>query len=169
MSVSRAGRVHPGTGQQALKTLSLARAYRDVTKGIARAFMNAYRQAVPAKCPNEPALLATLPDLSNKPGHTPDPVSASAVFLPPDKAKTVYEASADPDLDRYEQRGHPGEVYDENDAVVLGSNEPDDPREFITGVGLTQPGASLVTKVFVKLKTGNEAGSAAMVEKRPED
>ena len=153
MSVSRAGRVHPGTGQQALKTLSLARAYRDVTKGIARGFMKAYRQAVPAKCPNEPALLATLPDLSTKPGHTPDPVSAST----------------DPDLDRYEQRGHPGEVYDENDAVVLGSNEPDDPREFITGVGLTQPGASLVTKVFVKLKTGNEAGSAAMVEKRPED
>jgi hypothetical protein len=133
--------------------LSLARADRDVTKGIARAFMKAYRQALPAKCPNEPALLATLPDLSTKPGHTPDPVSANT----------------DPDLDRYEQRGHPGDIYDENDAVVLGSNEPDDPREFITGVGLTQPGASLVTKVFVKLKTSNEAGSAAMVVTRPED
>ncbi len=149
--------------------LVLARAERDVDKDRARQLMKGYRQAVPARCSQHPALLASLPDLSPKPGHTPEPVPASATFQEPNKAKVVYEASEDADLQGYELRGHPGTDYDEDDAVVLDSNLPADPREFLTSVGLTQPGASVALKVVVKLKTGNEASSPAMVVTRPED
>ncbi len=154
--------------RKAAVAVVLARSERDLLKTRARELMKGYRQAVPARCTQHPALINSLPDLTAKPGHTPKPVPASAVFQTPDKAKVVYEASDDAELDRYELRGHPGEEYDEEDAVVLASNEPADVREFLTSTGLTQPGASVALKVFVRLKTGNEAGSAAMVVTRPE-
>jgi len=47
------------------------------------------------------------------------------------------------------------------------TNQPGDPREFITPVGLNQPGAQMVFKVYVILNTRNEAGSVAMLVQRP--
>jgi hypothetical protein len=51
--------------------------------------------------------------------------------------------------------------------VVIATNAPGAPGEFITPFGLNQPGAKIVLKVYVVLTTGNEAGSAAMFVERP--
>lgn len=145
----------------------LARSKRDATKALAKAVMVAYRTVVPARCAQFPELVETLPRVSPLPGHTPAPVSASALFEAPDSSKVVYSASADAKLDHYELRGNPGGEYREEDAVVIANNLPSDPREFITPFGLTQPGAQVTLKVFVILTTGNESGSAAMTVTRP--
>jgi hypothetical protein len=145
----------------------LARSERDLTMATARAVMLSYRKVVPARCAQLPALVDALPALTPPPGHTPDPVNASAVFQAPDQAKIVHDASTDPALARYELRGNPGDTYDEQDAVTLATHTPADPREFVTGFGLTQPGTRATFKLFVILDTGNEAGSAPMVVERP--
>ena len=59
-----------------------------------------------------------------------------------------------------------GDHYDEEDAVVIATNAPGAPREFITPFGLNQPGAKVALKVFVILTTDNEAGSAPMLVER---
>lgn len=79
----------------------------------------------------------------------------------------VYDESNDGLLARYELRGHVGEEYHDEDAVVIASNLPEAPREFVTTFGLTQPGAQVALKVYVILTTGNEAGSAPMLVQRP--
>lgn len=78
-----------------------------------------------------------------------------------------HEASNDLQLKRYELRGNVGDHYSDEDAIVIATNLPGDPREFVTTFGLTQPGAEIALKVFVVLTTGNEAGSAAMLVDRP--
>ena len=79
----------------------------------------------------------------------------------------VYTASNDFQLERYELRGTVGDHWSDEDAVLIATNLPGDPREFVTNFGLTQPGAEIALKVFVVLTTGNEAGSAAMLVDRP--
>ena len=145
----------------------LERARRDKTMALARAVMVTYRKVVPSRCSQFPELVDTLPRLSPLPGHTPDAVNASAVFVEPDQSRTVYDESTETTLARYELRGNPGDEYREDDAVVIDTNAPGDPREFITGFGLTQPGTRVALKVYVVLETGNEAGSAEMTVQRP--
>jgi hypothetical protein len=79
----------------------------------------------------------------------------------------VYDASADAMLASYQIRGNAGDDYSDEDAVVIATNAPGDPREFTTPFGLNQPGAKVALKVFVILTTGNEAGSAAVFVTRP--
>ena len=146
----------------------LARATRDAAKALVKAVLLAYRTVVPARCAQHPTLVATLPALTPTPGHTPAPVNASAVFQAPDAAKIVHDASPEATLARYELRGNPGDAYSEDDAVVIATHTPAEPREFLTTFGLTQPGAAVALKVFTLLTTGNEAGSAAMVVERPD-
>jgi len=145
----------------------LARSQRNEIMATAKAVMVSYRKVVPARCAQHPTLVDTLPAVTPPPGHTPDPVHASAVFQAPDQAKIVYDASAEATLARYELRGNPGEKYEEEDAITLATHSPADAREFLTGFGLTQPGTQASFKVFVILETGNEAGSAAMTVERP--
>ena len=145
----------------------LARSERDRIMATAKDVMVSYRKIVPARCAQMPTLVETLPAVTPPPGHTPDPVKASAVFQAPDKAKITYEASPEPTLARYELRGCPGPVYDEKDSVLIGIRLPTDPRELTTDFGLTQPGMEASYKVVVVLETGNEAGSAAMTVERP--
>ncbi|HEV7404149.1 MAG TPA: hypothetical protein VGO11_14510 [Chthoniobacteraceae bacterium] len=151
----------------AAQDLVLARAFREESKRSAYLTIKAYRLAVAARCAQFPVLVETLPALTPAPGHTPDPVQASAVFQAPDLAKVVYEASEEAELDHYELRGNPGDAYHDDDAVTIDTHLPGDPREFLTGFSLTQPGAHVALKVYVVLKTGNEAGSAPMVVQRP--
>ena len=155
--------------RSAIVSTTLSRAQRDAHKARAYAVMKAYRQAVPARCAGFPILLETLPALSPKPGHTPDPVNVSAVFVPPDQSRVAYTPSDEPSLLRYELRGHPGDEYDAEDAVVVATNAPADAPEFLTAFGLTQPGTRVAFKVYVVLQTGNVAGSAAVVVERPAD
>lgn len=155
------------TEARANQNAVLARSQRDSIMATARAVMVSYRKIIPARCAQFPALVQTMPEVTPRPGHTPEPVNASAVFQAPDQAKIVYDASDEATLARYELRGNPGESYQEDDAVPLATRAPGDPREFVTHFGLTQPGTQASFKVFVILETGNEAGSAAMTVERP--
>lgn len=146
--------------------LTLGRARRDGSDETAYQTLKAYREAVPGKLTAHPELIATLPRLTPLPGHTPNAVNASALFQPPNAARVVYDGSNDLLLERYELRGTVGDHYDDQDAVVIATNAPGEPRVFLTTFGLNQPGAEIALKVFVVLSTGNEAGSAPMVVER---
>jgi hypothetical protein len=150
-----------------VQSLQIARAIRDQTMALVYETMKKYRVVVPSRCTQSPQLVATLPALTPAGGHTPDPVNASAVFEAPDKSKVMYDASPDAALEHYELRGNPGDTYDDDDAVIIATNLPGAPREFLTNFSLNQPGTQVAMKVYVVLKTGNEAGSATMVVQRP--
>ena len=145
----------------------LARARRDEIQDDAYTIMKAYRENVPGDLMSFPTLVETMPRLSPLPGHTPQAVNASAVFEAPDQSKVVYNASADPMLAGYQLRGNVGTDFHDDDAVVIATNEPGAPREFLTPFGFNQPGVHVALKVYVLLTTGNEAGSAAMFVQRP--
>ena len=153
--------------QAKVQDLALARAKRNRTQDQAYEVMKIYRETVPGRLSAFPELIATLPRLTPLPGHTPVPVNASAVFQAPNASKVVHDASTDLQLLRYELRGTVGDQYNDEDAIVLATHTPQEPREFVTTFGLTQPGAEIALKVFVVLTTGNEAGSATMLLERP--
>ena len=150
-----------------LQKVTLSRAKRDETQADMYGVMKLYRDDLPSDMMAFPTLVETMPRLTPLPGHTPQPVSASATFEAPDKSRIVYGESTDPMLDRYQLRGHVGTEYDEVFAEVIANNAPSDPREFVSSFGLTEPGVHMVYKVFVILTTDNEAGSAPMVVQRP--
>ena len=147
--------------------LQLARGNRNVTQAKAYETMKLYRELATAKFAMHPELMETLPRLTPLPGHTPARVNASAVYEASNQSKIVYDESKDSMVDHYELRATAGDEYNDEDAVVIASNEPGDAREFVTPFGLSQPGARVAFKVFVILNTGNEAGSAAMFVQRP--
>jgi len=147
--------------------VKVARSRRNRMQDRAYEAMLVYREGAANRFVNFPELIDSLPRLTPLPGHTPEAVNASVVFEAPDSFKVVYSASTDATLESYQLRGHVGDDYDPDLAVVLGTNQPGDPREFVKTFGLTQPGARVVLKVYVILTTGNEAGSPAMSVQRP--
>lgn len=147
--------------------LDIERGERNVIQTRAYATMKAYRELAPGKFVMFPELIESLPRLTPLPGHTPDAVNSSVVFQEPDSFKVVHDASTNAALESYQLRGHVGDDYDEDLAVVLGTHGPNDPMEFVKTFGLTQPGAKVALKVYVMLTTGNEAGSPAMLVQRP--
>jgi hypothetical protein len=149
------------------QNVTLARAKRTRLEDTAYETIKAYREAVPGKLTEFPELVDTLPRLTPLPGHTPNAVNASAIFQAPNTTRVIYDGSNDLMLERYELRGTVGDHYDDQDAVVIATHEPGDPKEFVTTFGLNQPGAEIALKVFVVLTTGNEAGSAPMLVERP--
>lgn len=154
--------------RRADKDLELARKERnEVQSRIYEALKN-YRTAVPARLATGHVLLETLPKLSPDGTRTPDGVNASAVFVPPDKAKVVFEASTDPDLAGYELHAVAGDEWSAEDAEVVATLPAGaDPREFLTTFSLNQPGAAASFSVYVVLNTGNSKGSAPMTIQRP--
>ena len=152
--------------KKAEQNTAIARGARNITQALAYEVMKIYREAVACQLKQYPVLVDTLPRLSPLPGHTPDAVNASAVLLGLAQSKVVYDASTDAMLHSYQLRGTVGDHYDEEDAVVIATNAPGAPREFITPFGLNQPGAKVALKVFVILTTDNEAGSAPMLVER---
>lgn len=151
----------------AAQNVILARADRNLTQETAYDLMKAYRLAVPARCTQFPNLIETLPRLTPEPGHTPDAVQASATYVAPSTSHVVHEASADADLDYYDLEGTNGEDWNGDDAVHLGRHYPNEANEFTVAFGLTQPGTAVALKVFVVTTTGNRAGSAPIVVRRP--
>lgn len=147
--------------------LRIARGNRNVIQAKAYSAMKAYREGAENKFAMHPELIESLPRLSPLPGHTSQPVNASAVLEGTNQSKVVYDASTDSMLESYELRGSAGDEYNDEDAVVIATNAPGAPREFLTPFGLNQPGAKIALKVYVILTTGNEAGSAAMFVHRP--
>ena len=126
-----------------------------------------YRQAVEARCRALPDVLASLPRLTPLPGHTPDPVNASAVFVAPNLSRIVHDASTETELAYYTLEGNAGGTFHSEDAVELARHLPGDPREFQTDFALTQPGARASFVVAVILSTGNRKASAPMTVQRP--
>ncbi len=153
--------------QRKEKDIGRARWRRDQVEIEAYEVMKLYRETVPVKVKQFPELVETMPRLSPLPGHTPDAVNASAIFVAPNSSKVVYDASTDATLASYQLRGNVGDNYSDEDAVVIATNAPGAPREFVVPFGLNQPGAKVALKVYVILTTDNEAGSAAMFVERP--
>ena len=145
----------------------LARGDRNKIQDEAYEIMKWYRETVPDMMANFPVLVETMPRLTPLPGHTPEAVNSSVIFLAPNQAKVVYDASTDSMLAGYQLRGNVGDDYSDEDAVVIATNAPGAPREFVVPFGLNQPGAKVALKVYVILTTDNEAGSAAMFVERP--
>ena len=150
------------------ETLAAGRARRTRSKRAfcqdkAYAVMKMYRQAMPQALPSESDLQATLPRLTpEETGPAPAPVNASAVHVIEAQSRTTYDASPAPDLKEYQLRGVIGEEWDEDDAVTIATNGPEAPREFTVNFGLTQPGTSIVLKVYVITEPGRERGSAPL-------
>lgn len=146
-----------------------ARSRRNFTQKDLYEAMKLYRLAMPHALPAGNELQTTLPRLSPEDtGATPEPVAASAVYVSGATSRTVYEASTAADLKEYQLRGVIGEEWNEDDAVTIATNGPEDAREFAVEFGLTQPGTKVALKVYVITTTGRERGSAVMVVERPE-
>ena len=129
--------------------------------------LKAYREKVPDVMEAFPLLVESMPRLTPLPGHTPAAVNASAVFEAPNAAKVGYDASTDALLHSYQLRGNVGDEFSDEDAIVIATNAPNAPREFVTPFGLGLPGARVALKVYVILTTGNEEGSGALFVTRP--
>lgn len=147
--------------------VNVARTDRNLIQERVYEVLKAYRLAVPAKCGQFPNLLATLPKLTPEPGHTPDPVQASATYVAPSTSHIVWNPSTDPDIDYYDIEGTNGAEWKADDAIHLGRVQAGAPPVFDATFGLTQAGTSVALKVFAVLKTGNQAGSATLVVTRP--
>ena len=146
--------------------LKLARGVRDRTIEEIRAVLVSYRAAVLFRIAGNQPLIDTIPRVSPEPGHTPDPVSASATFQAPDTAKVAHTQSDDSDFKEYQLRATIGDDGDAEDAVVLATHPARIPVEFQTQFGLGSPGGAVTLWVYVVTNDGNERASNKMVVER---
>ena len=145
----------------------IGREQRDVLLPAARERMVQYRAGVEAVLGPTHPLTVSLPDVYPQPGSTPTPVVLSGSWNA-GLAQAVFNwpASSEPTLAEYEMRMSTGPTYDEATSSVIG-NIPPGTTTFQTIAGLTTPGAVASFKVFVRLTTGNEAGSNTVTITRP--
>jgi len=157
-----------GTLSAAGMSLGLAREDRnDLQDGI-YAVLKAYRAKLPSSFLAGHAMIGTLPPLTPAGGHTPNPVTAAAVWdAASAQAKVTWGASSEAELSHYEVRGDPGEAYLSADETLLATVPPAEAREFFTDFALGTPEVTAGFKVFVVLHTGNERGSKAVYVTRP--
>jgi len=147
--------------------VEIGRKQRDVLLPLARERMVQYRELVAATFGPDHPLTLSLPALSAAPGHTPAAVSLTGAWnAATAQAQFSWSASDDADLDEYELRMSPGASYDEATAVVVG-NRPPGTLTFDTSAGLANPGDVASFRLFVRLTTGNEAGSNTVTITRP--
>ncbi len=140
----------------------LTRKQRDLLFAPIKARLLQYRTTVTGRFPAGHPLIASLPAISPRRGHTPDAVSVSGMWdnalL---KARITYAASADPGLAHYSIRACFGSKYSTDEEVAIGTNPPGT-LEFLTNEGLVASGSTIFVKVYVVLTTGNEKGSRAV-------
>jgi len=153
--------------------LKLGLKERDVLLPVARERMVQYRAAVPALLGPTHPLTLSLPQVYPQPGSTPTPVILSGSWnAATGQADLNWTASSNPALLEYEIRRCLGSTWNDASAIVIG-NIPAGippaatPTSFSTTSGLDSPGDSVTIKVFVRLTTGNEAGSNAVTITRP--
>ena len=140
---------------------------RDELLPVARERMVQYRVMVAALLgPNHPQTLS-LPVLFPAPGSTPDPVTLSGAWNGAAAAAIFnWTASTNPNLAEYEIRMSPGATYDEGTSTIVGNILPGT-TTFQTAAGLATSGDVASFKVFVRLTTGNVAGSNTVTITRP--
>ena len=138
--------------------------------GPLKAAMVEYRRNLPGLLPPDDALLESMPEVSPKPGTTPQAVAASAVWVPAlQKARITIIPNVNPavPVSGYQVRSCPGPgTYKTTEESVVG-NFAQGATTFNTDAGLTQPGATALYKVYSLTVTGNEKGGTAMKLTRP--
>lgn len=140
---------------------------RDALLPVIRERIVQYRELVAAMLGPTHPLTLSLPVMTPAPGSTPAPVPLSGAFNPTTaQAEFSWTASDNPNLDEYVLRMSPGATYDAASATVIG-NIPAGTTTFATTEGLTSSGDVASFKLFVKLTTGNEAGSNTVTITRP--
>ena len=126
-----------------------------------------YRELVAAMLGANHPLTLSLPALTPNPGSTPTAsVLAGAWNIATSQADLSWTPSDDPNLEEYEVRMSPGASYDAANATVV-ANLPPGSTALETTAGLANPGDVASFKVFVKLTTGNVAGSNTVTITRP--
>jgi hypothetical protein len=129
--------------------------------------MKNYRLTVPTRIAAGTALLETLPALTPTSSRTPNPVVASgAVDAATQQAVISFTPSTDPDLEGYELRMTLGDTYDTEVDTAVATLAAGAVPQFLTPAGLPVPGSVATYKVYVKLKSGGEAGSNSVTLRR---
>ncbi len=150
-------------------SLGVARARRNAVMKRVRAMLTSYMRVISARLAENDVLVLTLPRLWPLPGHTPDPVRATAEWLPgAGVARIAWTASKDEQLDHYQLRGCAGPEYHRDDEAVVANTPPDAALAVETADLLARPGAVASFRVYVILKTGNERASNTVAVERPE-
>ncbi len=153
--------------QTTVMNLKIAREKRNVLQTEVRTMLGAYRPAVEGFFSPDSPLVTTIPIIYPPAGSTPDPVVATASYdAATQEAVITFTESTDPELESYQVRAVPGPEYDGDDENVIATIPKGAPREHRTTYALAQSGAEVSVKVYVKLKTGNEAGSNAVTVRR---
>ncbi|MES2661583.1 MAG: hypothetical protein V4689_23395 [Verrucomicrobiota bacterium] len=153
---------------EAERAVAATRITRNAQQDRASGIMKQYRLRIEALYAADSVEVLTLPRLTPLPGHTPDPVELTGTYDAADaRAELSWPASTDPDLASYELRSVPGPDYVSDDETTLASIPPGGPLTFTTTAGFSLPGNAVSYKVFVRLTTGNEAGSEPVTITRP--
>ncbi len=83
------------------------------------------------------------------------------------RAELSWTESTDAQLDHYELRATPGLEYSGEDESIVATFPPGTPPVHTTTTGFGLPGNAVTYKLYVRLTTGNEAGSDAVTIVRP--
>jgi hypothetical protein len=154
----------PGTERAVTET----RIARNARQDRAYNLMKQYRMKVEALYAPDSSEVLTLPRLTPLPGHTPDPVDLTGAYdLVDARAELSWTASSDPELASYELRSTPGPDYAAEDEITVASIPSGGPLAYTSSAGFGQPGNAVSYKVYVRLTTGNEAGSDTVTVTRP--
>ena len=140
---------------------------RDVLLPKAREYMVQYRSIVEGLFGTNHPLTQSLPVLNAASGPAASPVVLTGQWNAVDsQAEFAWEASTDPNLDKFQMRMSPGASFNSATATVIG-NIPAGSTSFSTTAGLTNSGDVASFKVYVILTSGSEAGSNTITITRP--
>jgi hypothetical protein len=153
--------------REAENNLNVARKERQTLLDDAKERMVQYRAAVEGIFGPTHPLTLSLPALSPAPGSTPTPVVLSGALNPTtNQVEFNWPPSDNPDLEEYEMQMSDGATFDAATATVIG-NIPAGTTTFVTSTGVENPGDVASYKLFVRLTTGNAAGSNTVTITRP--
>ena len=152
---------------QAENDEDIGRKRRDAMLPPIRERIVQYRELVAAVLGANHPLTLSLPALSPNPGSTPDPSVLSGSWnAATSQAVLSWTPSCDSNLDEYIVYMSLGATFDAATATVV-AHIPAGTTTLDTTAGLENPGDVASFKVFVKLTTGNEAGSNTVTITRP--
>ncbi|MBC8116261.1 MAG: hypothetical protein H7062_17880 [Candidatus Saccharimonas sp.] len=145
----------------------IGRKRRDAMLPVIRERIIQYRELVAVMFGPDHPLTLSLPALSPNPGSTPDPVEVDGQWNPTtNQAEFSFTPSDDPNLEEYVVYVSSGPTFNPATARII-AHLPPGTTTFSTTEELENPGDVASFKVFVKLTTGNQAGSNTVTITRP--